>query len=401
MALNYGNARCLLPAIAGSFVLLLTSCGGKTFPIGPTLVAPETPMVKVRNHQGDGYSTSIPSLGAALALNEDRPDSYTVVRGDTLWDISGKFLEEPWRWREVWGANPNIDNPHLIYPGDKLRITYDEAGRPKLVLNRNGVDLNAFDVAENSNSGNVTRLSPRIRVESLEEAISTISSDQVRQFLAFPKVVSPRDLAKAPYVLGNEEGRLASAVGQEIYARGDIANGQRGFGIFRRNKILRDPVTRETLGQEITHVANARLIEPGDPSTLVITKNFMETISGDRLLTSTARFTPHQYIPRTPQFEGAGRVVSLVDAISRSGRNQVVVLNLGERNEIKVGDVLAIERQVGRVYDRFAGRGKKSVQPPSKRSGVVLVFQTFDKVSYGLIMESSRPIHRNDLVTAL
>jgi len=354
MALNYGNARSLLPAIAGSFVLLLTSCAGKTFPIGPTLVAPEAQIVKVRKHEGDSYSTSVPvpSLGAALALNEDRPDSYTVVRGDTLWDISGKFLEEPWRWREVWGANPNIDNPHLIYPGDKLRITYDESGRPKLVLNRNGVDLNTFDVADKSN-GNVQRLSPRIRVESLEEAISTISSDQVRQFLAFPKVVSPSELAKAPYVLGNEDGRLASAVGQEIYARGDIANGQRGFGIFRHNKILRDPVTRETLGQEITHVANARLVQPGDPSTLVITKNYMETISGDRLLTSTAKFTPHQYIPRTPQFEGAGRVVSLVDAISRSGRNQVVVLNLGKRNEIKVGDVLAIERQVGRVYDRF------------------------------------------------
>ena len=199
MALNYCNVRCLLPALAGSFVLLLAGCSGKGFPIGPTLVAPEVPVVKVRNNEGDGYSTSIPSLGAALALNEDRPSSYTVVRGDTLWDISGKFLEEPWRWREVWGANPDIENPHLIYPGDKLRIAYDEAGNPKLVLNRNGVDLNTFDVSDNSgsgsNSGNVQRLSPRIRVESLEEAISTISSDQVRQFLAFPKVVSPREMA--------------------------------------------------------------------------------------------------------------------------------------------------------------------------------------------------------------
>lgn len=400
MARTFSDIPYLKPLLTGGILLLVSACGSNSYK-GPVLSSePDlgAAQVQVRSSSSD-YTTSIPMLGAALAINNDRPNSYTVVRGDTLWDISGRFLEEPWRWPEVWGANPNIKNPHLIYPGDKIRLEYGPDGRPRLVVNRNGADINGFDVSDQS--GNVERLSPRIREESLEEAIPTIAGDTIKQFLVHPRVVANADFVSAPYIVGNDQQRLASALGQEIYARGNISGSQRSYGVFRRSKPLRDPQTNEFLGQEVTHVANAKLLDIGDPATLVITKNFMETITGDRLLETNQAYTPHQYIPRTPQFEGTGRVVSLVDSITRSGRNQVVVLNLGERNQVQVGDVLALESRGATLRDPIKGTRSGTVKLPNRRTGVVLVFQTFEKVSYALVMESKRPIFRNDIVTPI
>ncbi len=402
MARTFGDITYLKPLLSGGIALLLSACGANPYK-GPVLTE-EPDLGAAHGHlqvrgSGNDYTTSIPMLGAALAVNEDRPNSYTVVRGDTLWDISGRFLEEPWRWPEVWQANPNIKNPHLIYPGDKIRLEYGPDGKPRLVVNRNGVDINGFDVADLS--GNVERLSPRIREESLEEAIPMIPGDSVRQFLVHPRVVERGELASAPYIVGNDEQRLASAVGQEIYARGNISGVQRAYGVFRNSKPLIDPQNNEYLGQEITHVANAKLLESGDPSTLVITKNYMETINGDRLLAANQAYAPHQYIPRTPQFEGSGRIVSLVDSITRSGRNQVVVLNLGKRNQVQVGDVLAVESRGATLRDRISSVRNDVVKLPNRRTGVVMVFQTFEKVSYALVMESSRPIFRNDIVSPI
>ena len=398
MAPKYPTARHFLTISASLLTMFVASCGSIESYDGPT-ARTDAPAIKVKSRGGDDYTTSIPQLGAALGLSDDRPDSYTVVRGDTLWDISGKFLDEPWRWPEVWQANPDIQNPHLIFPGDRIRLEYDADGRPKLVVSRNGVDMN-FNV-EDVSAGNVEKLSPRIREESLEEAIPSIPGDAIRQFLVYPRVISNEELNASPYIIGNYEGRLTSAVGHEIYARGLSSRDQSSYGIFRKSKVLRDPITGENLGQEVSHVGDARLLQLGDPSTLVITTNKIETLSGDRLMSSGNGFTPHQYIPRTPDFDGEGRVVSLVDAIAQVGRNQVVVINLGERNDIEVGDVLAIERRGGRIKDPIKGRGLDTVAIPNTRTGVVMVFQTFDKVSYALVMESKRPIHQNDVVTPI
>jgi len=398
MAPKYPSARHFLTISASLLAVLVAGCASTSTPYDGPSVETEEAIIKVKSRGGDDYTASIPQLGAALGLSDDRPDSYTVVRGDTLWDISGKFLDEPWRWPEVWQANPDIKNPHLIYPGDRIRLEYDADGRPKLVVSRNGVDLN-FDVEDVS--GNVEKLSPRIREESLEEAIPSIPGDAIRQFLVYPRVISRQELGASPYVIGNYEGRLTSAVGHEIYARGIRNRDQSSYGIFRESKVLRDPISGEDLGQEVSHVGDARLLQLGDPSTLLITSNKTETIAGDRLMSSGNSFTPHQYIPRTPNFDGEGRVVSLVDAIAQVGRNQVVVINLGERNDIEVGDVLAIERRGGRIRDPIKGRGQETVAIPNTRTGVVMVFQTFDKVSYALVMESKRPIHQNDVVTPI
>lgn len=348
------------------------------------------------------YTTAVPQLGAAngIGVRGDHPDVYTVVRGDTLWDISERFLTTPWEWPKVWKANPNIKNPHLIYPGDHISLRYDANGQPTLVISRNGEEVG--DSVIYGENGGTEKLSPRIREQSLKDAIPMIPGDAIRQFLVYPRVVSAKQLKKAPYVIGNYDGRLTSALGHEIYARGNINSSQPSYGVFRRSKELRDPVNNELLGHEVTHVASARLLQQGDPATLLITSNKMETISGDRLMSTANGFAQHTYVPRTPAIQGGeGRIVSLVDAISQAGRNQIVVLNLGDRAGIEIGDVLAVERRGGVIKDRHSGKKNATVSLPSTRTGVVMVFQTFDKVSYALVMESTRPINRNDIVTEI
>ena len=341
------------------------------------------------------YTAAVPRLGYANEVREDSPDQYTVVKGDTLWDISGKFLKSPWLWPQIWEYNPSIENPHLIYPGDQIALEYVN-GEVKLVVSRNGQRLTGNMT---SAGGPSEKLSPRVRAESLADAIPSIPGDAISQFLVYPKVVTAQQLADAPYIIGNYEGRLTSAAGHQIYARGPINPNQSTYGVFRKSKTLKDPDSGELLGYEVMHVSTAKLLEHGDPSTLLITSNKMETLADDRLMANAEVAVTHNYVPRLPKIDGSGRIISLVNAIAQSGRNQIVVLNLGERSGVKVGDVMAIERSGGKMKDRF--RKGERVKLPHTRTGVLMVFQTFDKVSYALVMESTRPIHINDNVTAM
>ena len=397
-------------AFAACTTVTLSACStgrdaGRLADAGNTSVAaPTSPgSTELQNSApAPSYTTALPaplpSDIPAVELRADQPGTYTVVHGDTLWDISGRFLQDPWQWPQVWENNPEIENPHLIYPGDQIRLAYGLDGQPRLEVTRQaGRDDSSSSNAFSPSSGNVVRLSPRVRVQSLQDAIPSIPGDAIAQFLAYPRVVTASQLSASPYVVGNADGRLQSASGHRIYARGDLP--QPVYGIFRRSKALQDPISGELLGYEISHVADAKVMQRGDPTTLVITDNKMETISGDRLLQRTATSGPARYVPRAPQLEGEGRIVSLVDAISQSGRNQIVVLNLGERSGIQVGDVLAVESRGGRLKDRFSRKGTEVINLPNIRTGVVMVFQTFDKVSYALVMESTRPIHKNDVVT--
>ncbi len=354
------------------------------------------------------YSSVVPRAYLSSSdLAEDAPDTYTVVKGDTLWDISDRFLKKAWLWPQIWSYNPQIANPHLIYPGDTIALEYID-GRPTMVLVRNGKRINPFDTAGSDASGTSRaanggrqRLSPRIRASSLDEAIPTIHGEAISQFLIQPLVVANEELDDAPYVLGTFDGRLMSAVGHQVYARGPFSRDLTSFGVYRKSKPLVDPDTGRVLGHEVIHVGNARLLEIGDPSTLLITSNKQETMAGDLLLPNSASGPSQSYVPRLPVFEnGEGRVVSLYNAISQSGRNQIVVLNLGKEQSVKEGDVLAIEASGPVVIDRH-GKRRERVQLPSIRNGVAMVFKVFDEVSYALVMESERPISAGDIVTGL
>jgi len=358
-----------------------------------------------------GYTSVVPRNWVGEDdLEDDAPERYTVVRGDTLWDISDRFLKEPWRWPSLWNYNPQIANPHLIYPGDELALEYVN-GKPTLVLTRNGkvvpnlgarpVNADGEPLLGAATGDDVTRLSPRIRSESLDDAVPMIPGDAISQFLVHPRVVDLKTIRDAPYVIGNDDGHLASATGNRIYARGDISRDQTRYGIYRRSKALTDPISGETLGYEITHVSSAKLLNVGDPSTLSIISNKMETIAGDILLPSSGGTVQSQYVPRLPEIRGEARIISLVNAISRTGRDQVVVLNIGEGSDIAIGDVLAIEQDGGEIVDPRGSGGFERVPLPNVRTGVLMVFETFEKVSYALVLESTRPVTLNDVITGI
>ena len=383
--------------LAASLSALITACA--TDDRAPRLGA-ATPIDEARIGADIEYKGEFPSAFVSPEdINPDAPDSYTVERGDTLWDISGRFLKGSWKWPQIWDYNPQIQNPHLIYPGDKLFLSYVN-GQPTLSLIRNGQSVTG-ELGGVRSSGNATRLSPQIRVEALNDAIPMIPGDAIQQFLVRPQVVSRAQLRNAPYVVGNEDGRLISAMGQEIFVRGDIDHSQTKFGIFRKTKSLRDPRTGKHIGFEVINVAEAKLLNVGDPSTMVITSNSRETMSGDVLLPTTAGNQVHSYTPRIPPLEGEGRIISLVDALTQSSRIQIVVVNMGSDIGIEVGDVLAIESHGGTLIDRHGKRAYDRVTAPDKRTGVLMIFQTFDDVSYGLVMESDRPVKKNDIITGI
>lgn len=387
--------------IATGLAGLLTACGSTGTAIVPATVVQASDATGTRFSGGGDvdYNGAFPTANVpAGELNPNAPQSYTVVDGDTLWDISGRFLNSAWLWPQIWDYNPQIQNPHLIFPGDKISMSYVN-GRPSLTLSRNGEQIASG--GSGLSSGNALRVSPRIRTESLEAAIPTIPADAIQQFLIRPNVVTNSQLSSAPYVVGNAEGRLISALGQEIFVRGDIDHSMTKFGIFRKTDTLRDPKTGAIYGYEVTHVAEAKLLNVGDPSTMLITHNSRETIAGDVLLPSANDGITHTYTPRMPALEGEGSVISLVDAITQSSRDKIIVINLGESAGIEVGDVLAIESKGESLIDRHGKRRFERVRMPNQRTGVVMVFQTFDDVSYGLVMESTGSVEKGDVITGI
>jgi len=412
MALNTTVNTAKL-ALAVSLLTLVSACASTGDRADPLMASrPEIVDRFDPNGLGDGSSGSVARAYVDPAmLRPDAPVDYTVIRGDTLWDISDRYLNQPWMWTSIWEANPQISNPNLIYPGDKLELEYVD-GLPTIIYSPNGIAsvsgepglgaANALDefgnpIAIYANSR--VKLSPVIRTTSLDAAIPTIQGDSIRQFLTHPLVVDRETIQSAPYVIANQDNRLVSSTGSQIYARGQLNRLQTNYGIYRRSDDLRDPVTGDLLGHEIIHVADAKLLNMGDPSTLLITDNKMETITGDILLGSSVGDTKHQYVPRMPKLNGEGRIISLFNAISQSGRDQVVVLNIGSSGNIQTGDVLAIESIGRKVVDKYARSSLSDVKLPNIRTGVVMVFKTFEKVSYALVMESTRPVLVNDIIT--
>ncbi len=321
-------------------------------------------------------------MAQAIALNPNHPDRYVVVEGDTLWAISARFLRDPWRWPEVWQTNPQIANPHLIYPGDIIALEMQD-GKPVLRLQRDR---------------NVVKLSPRMRKLPRDQAIPTIDPDAIRHFLKRASVVSKEELEQAPYVLGGVAKRLmAGTTGERIYARGKLPESVTRYGIYRTGELYRNPdEEREVLGREVTKIAEAVMEKPGDPATLLITDIDREVRAGDRLLPITGRQALNEYyFPRSPKTETKGRIISVFDGVSLVGQYQSVVLNLGRRQGIETGHVLAVYQANGTMKDPTTGQ---EIELPEERAGTLLVFRTFDKVSYARLMKSTRPVHVLDTV---
>ena len=252
---------------------------------------------------------------ATVQLNPDHPETYTVQEGDTLWDLATRFLSEPWRWREIWQSNPQIDNPDLIYPGDVLTLIFP-GGEPSLVVTRAG--------------GRPTvKLSPTVREISLDElAVPTIPIDAIQQFLLRPRVVGEDELEQSPYIVSLGSEHLVGGSGSKIYARGfgrDLGN---RYIVYRQGNPYVDPVSGEVLGYEAIHIADAVLVRSGDPATMVISRSTREVLKGDRLLVVTEDTISSHFYPKSPDTAVEGQIISVVDGVTQIGQGQVVVLNL-------------------------------------------------------------------------
>ena len=315
-------------------------------------------------------------------LNPRHPDRYVVQRGDTLWDIAALFLRDPWYWPEIWQINPQVENPHLIYPGDILSLSYLD-GRPVLQLER---------------TSNTQRLSPRVRSQPLEEAIPTIPYEAIRAFLTRPLILDPDQLKTLPYVVAHRDGLMGSA-GRDVYVRGaDTAAVDDVFNVVNVGDELVDPDNGDVIGYEAIYVGQGRLRRTGDPATMTLTESTRETLVGD-LLVEEETPAPVDFVPRAPEQQIDGRIISVVDGVSLIGQYHVVVINRGAQHGLEPGHVLRAWQTGEVVRDRVRrGNFGQKVQLPDEAAGVMMVFRTFDRVSYALIMEATNEIRVLDAV---
>ncbi len=324
---------------------------------------------------------SFPVLAEDIELKPDHPDTYVVVKGDTLWDISSTFLQDPWLWPEIWHVNTQIANPHLIFPGDILTLVYID-GKPQLQLTRGGDG----------------KLSPRIREIPLEDAIPTIPLDAIQQFLSRPRVVDKDTLEKAPYIVAIEGKKVMAGSGNKVYVRRLPKDSFKGQVVFRKGDAYKDPDTQKILGYEAIYVADSTVVAHADPSTVLINTSEIECIAGDRLLPSEERVLATNYVPRPPKSMVEGKIISVYKGVGIIGQYNIVAINLGENDGMEEGTVLAIYRQGETVKDKFSGKWNEKIKLPDVRAGELMVFRTFKDMSFGLIMRAEQDMALLDTV---
>ena len=312
-------------------------------------------------------------------LRLDHPDRYVVKKGDTLWDISETFLKSPWLWPEIWHVNPQIQNPHLIYPGDVISLVYVD-GEPRLTLER-------------GDGGRTVKLSPTKRVEPIDTVIPAIPLEAINAFLTRSRVEDADTLNNASYVVSGHEGRILSGSSDKLYAR-DYQDGglnlYSAYGVYRPGDAYIDPDTNEVLGVEALEVGQGKVIQKdSDISTLRMNSSTEEIRLQDRLLpTEETRLIP-TFFPSSAKLEQPAKIISVLGGVTQVGQFDVVAINRGEREDIEVGNVMAIYHKAGSVKDRLQN---EVVELPSERAGILMVFKVFEKMSYGLVLEAQRPL---------
>lgn len=320
---------------------------------------------------------------AQVQLREGHPRNYTVVAGDTLWDISGKFLSQPWRWQELWRANPDIHDPDLIYPGDILNLVYLD-GEPHVVLQRGA-------------SRGTIKLSPRVRSTPVAEAIPSIPLGAINAYLVSNRIVdSVEQFNQAPYVVAGSAERVLSGQGDRIYARGALDAAHGAYGIFRQAKVYTDPVTQEFLGINADDIGSAEVVTTeGDVATLQLQRSNQEVRLGDRLFASEERPINSTFLPSAPTQPVDGLIIDVPRGVTQIGKFDVVTLNKGRQDGLLEGNVLGIFKTGETVRDRVTG---EMVKIPDERAGLLMVFRTYERLSYALVMHATRSLAVMDKV---
>jgi len=364
---------------------------------------------------GLGAATAVPQTALAQAeagrsmsvpISPNAPERYVVKKGDTLWDISAMYLQDPWYWPEIWHVNPSIANPHLIYPGDVLYFSYVD-GKPRVSLE----------------SAGATRLSPEVRTSDLSGAIRAIPYDLLMNFVGRPGLISKDDVKNQPYVVGMRDRHLVGSTANEVYARGlnDPAAGTR-YNIMAVGEELRDPDDGDLLGYIGHYAALGEVIQstgavvPGDKSIFTMKRDEplthlrvldtgREIMQGDKLFPVQAEIGA-DFVPSPPSNAAIlGQIVAVVDGVYVAGKYQVVAINRGKNHGLVPGNALGVFYRGELVRDRYDRRGWSAytanydkVRLPDERSATIMLFTVKDRVSYGLVVQSSQVIRVGDFI---
>ncbi|HYC41525.1 MAG TPA: LysM peptidoglycan-binding domain-containing protein [Noviherbaspirillum sp.] len=336
------------------------------------------------------------------AFLQNAPDQHTVVRGDTLWDISGRFLQNAWCWPQVWGMNKEeIRNPHLIYPG---QIVYFDRAAGRLRLGK-PVGGNG---GQDGRGNQTVKLTPQLRTEGLgQEAVPAIPSNIIEPFLSQPLVVAEGELNDAPRIIATQESRVMLGKDDKAYVRGAINSGT-SFQVFRPGTPLRDPDTNAVIAYEAAYLGTIKLERlartPDEAHVFNVVSVKQEMAVGDRLLPVPP--TPIlNYVPHPPEKEVGGRIVSVYGGVSQAGQNQIVTINRGRKDGLDMGTVLELFRYGPIITDRtdkgsmwtFGPWGRTQVKLPDHRYGSLFVFRVFDSISYGLVMQVTDTVQVGDV----
>ena len=352
-----------------------------------------------------------------ISINPNHPDQYTVVEGDTLWDISGKFLNHPTQWPQLWSYNSQIKNPHLIYPGNTVYFSV-VGGKPRLSFSRandpygqyQGTDsmpssdtcvVSEEDIHQGRTSFAMAKngkLSPCVRETSMKTAIKLIPTESIAKYLGSPKVVGANELNTAPYVIDFAGEHLIAAAGDKFYVRSIINPENVSFTVYRPGNIFKRPETGEILGYEAKYIADSTLQQEGDPATMHIDKSNSEILMGDRLMPKEQEQFILNYFPRPPEENIKGSIISVLDGVSEVGKFNVVVIDRGGLDGLLPGHELEIFRRGRVANDSYSIVKGDQVKLPDEIAGTLMVFRTFDRVSYALVMKANQAIHVFDKV---
>lgn len=325
----------------------------------------------------------------SIKLKPGHPQQYTVVKGDTLWDISGVFLDEPWYWPEIWQVNPQIDNPHLIYPGDVLNLIYVD-GRPYITRDKYGK--------------RTVRLGPQIRYEELNKAIPTIPLDIIAPYLTENLILNPNQYSASPYIVSiNDDDHLAGSADSTIYVMGiGRENTHKDFGIYRRGQVFRSPVNNQVLGYEAIYLGGAIMERPGNPATLYVQSSKAEILKGHRAIAiDNNQIVDANFLPKKGTINRPGNIVGVLTngrqpGVSIVGAMDVVIIDLGSEDGVEKGDVLNIYKKGNTVKDPLVNN--RLIKLPDEKSGNLMIFRTFNRLSYALVMDADRMLRVGDVL---
>lgn len=331
---------------------------------------------------------------APLQLVDNAPSRYVVKKGDTLWSIAGRFLKSPWKWNEIWRMNKDqIKNPHRIYPGDVLVLTTGADGQSQLTVE-----------AKDAAARPTVRVSPLVRVTPIDNAaISSIPPAIIDPFLTKPLVIEQDGLESAPRIVGGPDSRVVLATGYKIYAIGIGERDGASWQIYRSGRPLSSPGKKVILGYEAEYLGDAIVDKFAEVSTLTIVSSRKEIVVGDKLV-QIPKERIINYPPHAPDKAVEGQIIGLPTTLIESGRNSVVTLDVGAKDGVEIGHVLALYHDPGKVdvwdqKSRFLNQpDKRSLQLPQERIGLAFVFRVFDKVSYALVLNSTKQVELGDWV---